>query len=145
MREDALSRVAQLAALLLPLSLGCAGTVDIRLHAQGPLEGPVSLTGTVLAADGRALALDEGLTKIADFERRRRFPSVLLMPLGTPAWDLTEAANAALSEAGGDALVNVEVEAVACPYIGLAAVLPIIPAYVEVILTGDIVKATAAP
>ena len=131
--------------ILVVFSLGCAGRAIFGLAAEGELQGPVSLTGVVLAPDGHPLQFGDGLERIALFEERRRFWGLFMIGLNSSDWDVTDVVNAALEDSGGEAIVNLDVEAKGCPYIALATLIPIIPSYVELTIRGDIARRAPVP
>ncbi len=126
-------------AVLLATTCGCTG-VGFTLAAEGDLEGPISLTTTVLAPDGSKLRIGEGLDFVEEFEERKRFWGVFTIPLGRSRWDITELANEALQASGGEGIVGLTVESEACGYLPFAALAPIIPSYMDVTLRGQIVR-----
>ena len=142
-----MSRRRSLTGLLLVASvgLGCAGA-GVDVTAKGDLAGPIGLTGTVFDSEGRSLEIGEGLEKIGDFEVSKRFRAILIfIAFDGREWDITEIANAALDESGGDAIVNIVARVEGAPHLAIATVLPIIPSYIDVSLRGDIVRAASIP
>lgn len=129
------------AALVLVLQIGCAGH-GFPVVADGDLNGPVSLTGTVFDPTGQPIRIADGLEKVGEFEAtERRWAVMALIPFnGYTPWDITRIANDAMEEAGAEAIVNVSVEARGAPYLALASLLIVVPSYVDVTLRGDLVR-----
>ncbi|MGA2137547.1 MAG: hypothetical protein ABSH14_01670 [Verrucomicrobiia bacterium] len=65
-----------------------------------------------------------------------------LAPLGAKEWDISQELNAKIQQAGGNAAVNVTVHAEGANMLVwyFAALVPIIPSYVDVTVQGDIVR-----
>ena len=126
---------------LLLLLVGCAGGRGF-IAAEGPLDGPVSLTGHVCDGRGRDLAMDRDLERVGTFEA-----STMLWATGagqislSGTWDLTEKLNRAMKEKGGEAICNLTIEE-SSPhaYNYLAALTLLLPSWVNVTVKGDVVR-----
>lgn len=134
------TRLHGVIAILLVFSSGCAGRGSFGLSAEGALRGPVSMTGTVLAPDGRPIQIGEHLEEIGRFEERKRFWGLFTIGLNASDWDVTKLANEAMAASGGEAIVNLSIEAESCRYMGLAIFVPIVPSYVDLTIRGDIAR-----
>ena len=104
------------------------------------LDGPVSLSQAVFDNRGNVLTTDQELRIVSHFSERRSFWSYFVWLRLNDDWDVTDLANRELREHGGDAIVNFRVTAESNAPLFVSLLVPLIPAYVTVEISGDVVQ-----
>jgi hypothetical protein len=132
---------------ILPILLLTGGAGGRCLVTARKIEPPVSFTACVLDSEGQVRTATPN--EVVDhFVLTKQSWSMFykLIPLGRVEWDVSQDLNAKIQQASGNAAVNVTVRAKGGNpllwYFG--ALVPIIPAFVDVTVEGDIVRLTEA-
>ncbi len=132
-----MNRALLLAAIA---ATGCAGA---RANVTAPTAAfPISLTHAVRGADGVILA-DADLAKVGTFSDEKTAIAIFYSALPvTGALDISDAVNAQVRAAGGDAVIDLQVHTKVCAldWILVMHLLPIWPGCTQVRAQGSIVK-----
>jgi len=127
------------------LLCSCAGS-RCRVTALS-VEQPVSCTACVLDSAGRIRAAKPNEV-VSHFVLSRHQWSMLYraVPLSQKEWDISPELKAKLEESSGNAIVNVRVSATGCDMLHwyLAALVPILPSYINMKVEGDVVRISDA-
>lgn len=126
--------------LSVTLLTGCAG--GRCLVTARTIQPPVSFTSCVLDSDGEVRCAQQNEV-VRHFVLTKQNWSMFytLLPLGQKEWDISQELNAKIQESAGNAAVNVTVQARGQPLLWyFGALVPIIPAYVDVKVEGDIAR-----
>ena len=125
---------------------GCAGG-HCRVSSPGVVQ-PVSCTSCVFDAAGRIrTAGSQEVVRHVELSKSNWTMLWTGIPLSKRDWDISPELNAKLQETPGNAVVNVTVRAEGCNFLHwyLAALVPVIPSYVNVKVDGDIVQMNNPP
>lgn len=119
---------------------GCAGGHSTLKFDE--TRYPVSLSPTVLGSDGQVL-LPDGREVVGKLDLETKVYGMLwaAVPL-TPNKDISEKVNAAIEEAGGDAVVNLRVTSRQCGlnHAWVISTVPLWPGCSRVFVQGDIIR-----
>ncbi len=139
------NRSSTLAAMIgvVALSTGCAGARTTV--AADSAAYPISLSRAVRDSDGR-IASSEHTLKVGALHHEATAWGLLYSAIRlTPRTDISEAVNAQVRAAGGNAVVRVRVSAAHCAsdFFFLLTTIPVWPGCAKLVVTGDIVKVTS--
>lgn len=130
---------AAVTCVLLCAGAGCAGA-SMDVSADG-ITQPVSFTPAVFLSDG-SLYVTQPEDVVRRVEVSRSAWSVLwkAVRFGTTDWDLGADLAAELEQGGGDAVVNLKVEASSDWWWLIGTLIPILPSCIDVTAEADIIR-----
>lgn len=145
------SRRVSILALTLSLGAACVSTSGCIAGGRTSVSFdatayPVSMSPTVFGSDGEVLA-PEAAEVVGDLEVDLRAWSMLWGAVSLKrVRDVSEAINAQIQRAGGQAAVNVRIQARQCGgnYVVPLTLLPFYPGCAKIKITGDVIRERGA-